>query len=164
MLSVVLLITALGGCGALGGKQEAENNQKDDNHLVYLWDSSLMSEFASYVKEQCPDVEVEFISGNNNVFLYDYLEKHGELPDIITTRRFSSVDAKNLCSYLLDLSAFDVVSEFYPYALQNYIECFGGVHWLPVCGIPEIMKETRVTNIVHNLCYFRYMDSSQVEP
>ena len=123
-----------------------------------------MSEFASYVKEQCPDVEVEFISGNNNVFLYDYLEKHGELPDIITTRRFSSVDAKNLCSYLLDLSAFDVVSEFYPYALQNYIECFGGVHWLPVCGIPEIMKETRVTNIVHNLCYFRYMDSSQVEP
>lgn len=140
LLSAVLLITALGGCGSFGGKQEAENNRKDDNHLtVYLWDSSLMGEFASYVKEQCPDVEVEFIAGNNNVFLYDYLEKHGELPDIITTRRFSAADAQNLCPYLLDFSAYDVVSDFYPYVLQFYQESDGGVHWLPVCGIPETM-------------------------
>ena len=34
LLSVVLLITTLGGCGSLSGKQEAENNQKDDNHLT----------------------------------------------------------------------------------------------------------------------------------
>ena len=140
LLSAVLLITALGGCGSFGGKQEAGNNRKDDNHLtVYLWDSSLMGEFASYVKEQCPDVDVEFISGNNNVFLYDYLEKHGELPDIITTRRFSAADAQNLCPYLLDFSAYDVVSDFYPYVLQFYQESDGGVHWLPVCGIPETM-------------------------
>ena len=140
LLSATLLITALGGCGSFGGKQEAENNRKDDNHLtVYLWDSSLMGEFASYVKEQCPDVDVEFISGNNNVFLYDYLEKHGELPDIITTRRFSAADAQNLCPYLLDFSAYDVVSDFYPYVLQFYQESDGGVHWLPVCGIPETM-------------------------
>ena len=140
LLSVVLLITTLGGCGSFGGKQEAGNNRKDDNHLtVYLWDSSLLGEFASYVKEQCPDVEVEFIAGNNNVFLYDYLEKHGELPDIITTRRFSAADAQNLCPYLLDFSAYDVVSDFYPYVLQFYQESDGGVHWLPVCGIPETM-------------------------
>ena len=45
LLSAVLLITALGGCGSFGGKQEAGNNRKDDNHLtVYLWDSSLMGE------------------------------------------------------------------------------------------------------------------------
>ena len=91
------------------------------------------------MKEQCPDVDVEFISGNNNVFLYDYLGRHGELPDIITTRRFSGVDAQNLCSYLLDLSSYDVVSDFYPYALQVYQESDGGVRWLPVCGIPETM-------------------------
>lgn len=140
LLSTTLLITALGGCGSFGGKQEAGNNRKDDNHLtVYLWDSSLMGEFASYVKEQCPDVDVEFISGNNNVFLYDYLEKHGELPDIITTRRFSAADAQNLCPYLLDFSAYDVVSDFYPYVLQFYQESDGGVHWLPVCGISETM-------------------------
>lgn len=140
LLSVVLLITTLSGCGSLSGKQEAEDNQKEDNHLtVYLWDSSLMGEFATYVKEQCPDVDVEFISGNNNVFLYDYLEKHGELPDIITTRRFSVADAQNLCPYLLDFSNYDVVSDFYPYVLQYYMEASGSVHWLPVCGIPETM-------------------------
>lgn len=140
LLSAVLLITALGSCRAFGGKKEAKNYRKDDNHLtVYLWDSSLMGEFAAYVKEQCPDVDVEFIAGNNNVFLYDYLEKHGELPDIITTRRFSAADAQNLCPYLLDFSSYDVVSDFYPYALQFYQESDGGVHWLPVCGIPETM-------------------------
>lgn len=49
------------------------------------------------------------------------------------------MDAQNLCSYLLDLSSYDVVSEFYPYVLQYYTESSGGVHWLPVCGIPEAM-------------------------
>lgn len=140
LLCIAMLITTLSGCGTTNGKPETENNQNADNHLtVYLWDSSLMGEFASYVKEQCPDVDVEFIAGNNNVFLYDYLEKHGELPDIITTRRFSGVDAQKLCDYLLDFSAYDVVSDFYPYALQYYSESSGSVHWLPVCGIPETM-------------------------
>ena len=49
------------------------------------------------------------------------------------------MDAQNLCFYLLDLSSYDVVSEFYPYALQYYTESSGCVHWLPVCGIPEAM-------------------------
>ena len=71
LLCIAMLITTLSGCGSTGGKQETQNNQSADNHLtVYLWDSSLMGEFAAYVKQQCPDVEVEFISGNNNVFLY----------------------------------------------------------------------------------------------
>ena len=140
LLCIAMLITTLSGCGTTNGKPETENNQNTDNHLsVYLWDSSLMGEFAAYVKEQCPDVDVEFIAGNNNVFLYDYLEKHGELPDIITTRRFSGVDAQKLCDYLLDFSAYDVVSNFYPYVLQYYTESSGGIHWLPVCGIPETM-------------------------
>lgn len=140
LLCIAMLITTLSGCGSTGGKQETENNQSADNHLtVYLWDSSLMGAFAAYVKEQCPDAEVEFISGNNNVFLYDYLEEHGELPDIITTRRFSAADAQKLCPYLLDFSGYDVVSSFYPYVLQYYQESGGSIHWLPVCGIPETM-------------------------
>lgn len=134
MFAVLMMMITLVGCGSFG------NDQAADNHItVYLWDNGLCEEFASYVKEQCPDVEVEFISGNNNVFLYDYLEKHDELPDIMTTRRLSEADAKNLRPYLLDLSALDVVSSFYPYALQYYKEQSGDIHWLPVCGIPETM-------------------------
>lgn len=139
LLCAAMLITILSGCGTSTGKPET-GNRKDENRLtVYLWDSALMGEFTAYVKEQCPDVDVEFISGNNNVFLYDYLEKNGELPDIITTRRFSRADAQNLYPYLMDFSAYDVVSDFYPYVLQCYTESSGGIYWLPVCGIPETM-------------------------
>lgn len=143
LLLAALLLTSLFGCGAKRSeteKQDTAATQTDRKHLtVYLWDSSLMGEFAAYVKQQCSDVDVEFLSGNNNVFLYDYLEKHGELPDVITTRRFSAADAQMVCPYLLDFSAYDVVSDFYPYALQYYTESSGGIHWLPVCGIPETM-------------------------
>lgn len=141
LLSLALIITMLSACSPSDGKEAGtKDSQKDDKHLtVYLWDSALMGEFAAYVKEQCPDVDVEFIAGNNNVFLYDYLEKHGDLPDIITTRRFSGADAQKLCEYMLDFSAYEVVSSFYPYALQYYTEASGSIHWLPVCGIPETM-------------------------
>ena len=146
LLCAVMLMTALCGCGASGAKPaEADRQEQADAQdvnsklTVYLWDSSLMGTLAPYIKEQCPDLDIEFISGNNNVFLYDYLEKHGELPDIITTRRFSGADAEKLCPYLLDLSTHDVVGSFYSYVLQFYMENSGAVHWLPVCGIPETM-------------------------
>ena len=146
LLCAALLTAALCGCGASDAKpaepnrQEPADAQEANSKLtVYLWDSSLIGAFTSYVKEQCPDLDIEFISGNNNVFLYDYLEKHGELPDIITTRRFSGADAARLCPYLLDLSSYDVVGSFYSYVLQFYMENGGAVHWLPVCGIPETM-------------------------
>lgn len=113
---------------------------KEDNHLtVYLWTSKLFDEFQSFVEEECPDIEIEFIAGNNDLHLYEYLAEHGELPDIITTRRFSKNDAASLCPYLLDLSGYSIVSQYYPYALQYYIEDTSEVHWLPVCGIPETM-------------------------
>lgn len=47
--------------------------------MGYLWETTLFDEFQAYVKQQCSDVEIEFIVGNNNVFLYDYLEKHGKI-------------------------------------------------------------------------------------
>ena len=93
LLCAVMLMTALCGCGASGAKPaeadrqgQADAQEVNSKLTVYLWDSSLMGTLAPYIKEQCPDLDIEFISGNNNVFLYDYLEKHGELPDIITTR------------------------------------------------------------------------------
>ena len=146
LLCAVLLTAALCGCGTQGAntaqtdtQAPADAQEVSGKLTVYLWDSSLIGKFTSYVKEQCPDLDIEFSPGNNNVFLYDYLEKHGELPDIITTRRFSGADAARLCPYLLDLSSYDVVGSFYSYVLQFYMENGGAVHWLPVCGIPETM-------------------------
>ena len=65
-------------------------------------------------------MDIEFISGNNNTDLYEYYQEHGQLPDIISVRRFSGTDSKELQPYLLDLSSYDIVSKYYSYALQYY--------------------------------------------
>lgn len=133
MVCILIMTLLLTSCTP---SQQKEKDKKD--HLtVYLWDNNMIKNIVPYIKEQLPDQEIEFIVGNNNVDLYNYLEKHGDLPDIITTRRFSEKDAKTLQPYLLDLGAYDIVSEYYPYALQYYTDSEQSVKWLPVCGIPE---------------------------
>lgn len=47
-----------------------------------------MKNIVPYINEQFPDQDIEFITGNNDTDLYSYFEEHGELPDIITVRRF----------------------------------------------------------------------------
>ena len=90
LVAGVLLATAvLSGCG-----QSKKEISKNDDHLtVYLWENRLMKNIAPYIQEQFPDHDIEFIVGNNDTDLYSYFEEHGELPDIITVRRFSGTDA-----------------------------------------------------------------------
>ena len=89
---VLLAITVLSGCG-----QSQKAVSKNDDHLtVYLWENRLMKNIVPYIHEQFPDQDIEFITGNNDTDLYSYFEEHGELPDIITVRRFSGTDAQDL--------------------------------------------------------------------
>ena len=135
LIIVCMLIVTLLSTSCTPAKQKTKETK---NHLtVYLWDNNMIKDIVPYIKQQLPDQDIEFIVGNNNVDLYNYLEKHGNLPDIITTRRFSEKDATTLQPYLLDLGAYDIVSEYYPYALQYYTDKDQAVKWLPVCGIPE---------------------------
>lgn len=69
--------------------------------------------------------------------LYSYMEEHGELPDVITVRRFSGTDAQDLQPYLMDFCSYDVVSRYYSYALQYYKNSDNEIQWLPVCGLPQ---------------------------
>ncbi len=113
---------------------------KDDHHLtVFLWESRLVKNLAPYIRSQHPDMDIEFISGNNNTDLYEYYQEHGQLPDIISVRRFSGTDSKELQPYLLDLSSYDIVSKYYSYALQYYYNKNQSMNWLPICGIPQTM-------------------------
>ena len=113
---VLLAITVLSGCG-----QSQKAVSKNDDHLtVYLWENRLMKNIVPYIHEQFPDQDIEFITGNNDTDLYSYFEEHGELPDIITVRRFSGKDAQDLEPYLMDFASYDVVSRYYSYALQYY--------------------------------------------
>ena len=130
---VLLAITVLSGCG-----QSQKAVSKNDDHLtVYLWENRLMKNIVPYIHEQFPDQDIEFITGNNDTDLYSYFEEHGELPDIITVRRFSGKDAQDLEPYLMDFASYDVVSRYYSYALQYYKNSKNEIQWLPICGIPQ---------------------------
>lgn len=132
-ICTLLITILLSGCGT----PESTVGENADHLTVYVWNNEMMKDVVPYIEGQIPDQEIEFIVGNNNVDLYNYLEEHDDLPDIITTRRFSEKDAEALQPYLMDLGAYDIVSEYYPYALQYYTDSDGAIKWLPVCGIPE---------------------------
>ena len=131
IVGIVAFSTMLSGCAKTSTKS-------DDDHLtVFLWESKLVKNLAPYIRSQLPDMDIEFISGNNNTDLYEYYQEHGELPDIISVRRFSGTDSKELQPYLLDLSSYDIVSKYYSYALQYYFNKDQSINWLPICGIPQ---------------------------
>lgn len=128
---VLILLIILSGCTWV-------KEEEKDNHLtVFLWQSRLIKYLVPYIHEQFPDKDIEFIAGNNDTDLYSYYNKHGELPDIITVRRYSGTAAIDLKDELLDLSSYDIVSEYYNYALQYYYNSDNSINWLPVCGIPQ---------------------------
>ena len=89
----VLAVLALGlslltGCGTKSPEQVQE--QEDAQTIqVYLWSNSLYEIYAPYVQAQLPDVNIEFIVGNNDLDFYKFLQQNGGLPDIITCCRFS---------------------------------------------------------------------------
>ena len=129
LVSGVLLVTGiLAGCG---------QSKKDDHLTVYLWENRLMKNIAPYIHEQFPDQDIEFIIGNNDTDLYSYFKEHGELPDIMTVRRFSGTDAQDLQPYLMDFASYDVVSKYYSYAVEYYKDTDDEIQWLPICAIPQ---------------------------
>ena len=100
LVSGVLLVTGIwAGYG---------QSKKNDHLTVYLWENRLMKNIAPYIHEQFPDQDIEFIIGNNDTDLYSYFKEHGELPDIMTVRRFSGTDAQDLQPYLMDFASYDV--------------------------------------------------------
>ena len=130
---VLVATTVLSGCG-----QSQKAVSKNDEHLtVYLWENRLIKNIVPYIYEQFPDKDIEFITGNNDTDLYSYFEEHGELPDVITVRRFSGTDAQDLEPYLMDFASYDVVSRYCSYALQYYKNSKDEIQWLPICGMPQ---------------------------
>lgn len=76
IVGIVAFSTMLSGCAKTITKS-------DDDHLtVFLWESKLVKNLAPYIRSQLPDMDIKFISGNNNTDLYEYYQEHGELPDI----------------------------------------------------------------------------------
>lgn len=101
---------------------------------VYLWTTSLYEKYAPYIQSQLPDMNIEFIVGNNDLDFYTFLDKNGGLTDIITNCRFSLHDASPLKNHLMDLSTTNVAGAVYNSYLNNFMNQDGSVNWLPVCA------------------------------
>ena len=129
LLVMVIAISLLSGCvGKSAEKEDAETI------TVYLWSTSLYEKYAPYVQEQLPDINVEFVVGNNNLDFYKFLKENGGLPDIITCCRFSLHDASPLKDGLMDLSTTNAAGAVYDSYLSNFMNEDGSVNWLPVCA------------------------------
>ena len=114
LLMMVMSISLLSGCGA-------KSTEKEDAETitVYLWSTNLYEKYAPYIQEQLPDINVEFVVGNNDLDFYKFLKKNGGLSDIITCCRFSLHDASPLKDSLMDLSTTNVAGAVYDTYLSS---------------------------------------------
>ena len=128
-LVMATVLSLLAGCGGKSAKKEDA-----ETITVYLWSTSLYEAYAPYIQEQLPDINIEFVVGNNDLDFYRFLEKNGGLPDIITCCRFSLHDASPLKDSLMDLSTTNVAGAVYNTYLNNFMNEDGSVNWLPVCA------------------------------
>ena len=129
LLVMVTVISLLSGCGGKSAEKEDV-----ETITVYLWSTSLYEKYAPYVQEQLPDINVEFVVGNNNLDFYKFLKENGGLPDIITCCRFSLHDASPLKDGLMDLSTTNAAGAVYDSYLSNFMNEDGSVNWVPVCA------------------------------
>ena len=129
LLVMVTVISLLPGCG----RKRAEKEDAE-TITVYLWSTSLYEAYAPYIQEQLPDINVEFVVGNNDLDFYKFRDENGGLPDIITCCRFSLHDASPLKDSLMDLSTTNVAGAVYNTYLNNFMNEDGSVNWLPVCA------------------------------
>ena len=129
LLVMVAAIALLSGCSSKSAEKEDA-----ETITVYLWSTSLYEKYAPYIQEQLPDINVEFVVGNNNLDFYKFLEENGGLPDIITCCRFSLHDANSLKDSLMDLSTTNAAGAVYDSYLSNFMNEDGSVNWIPVCA------------------------------
>ncbi len=60
-------ISLLSGCGGKSAEKEDA-----ETITVYLWSTNLYEKYAPYIQEQLPDINVEFVVGNNDLDFYNF--------------------------------------------------------------------------------------------
>lgn len=127
LAAAVCLLT---GCGT----QKSEAQEDAETIQVYLWNTTLYENYAPYIQSQLPDVNIEFIVGNNDLDFYKFLNENGGLPDIITCCRFSLHDAAPLKDSLMNLATTNEAGAVYNPYLSSFKNEDGSINWLPVCA------------------------------
>ena len=69
LLATVTVVSLLSGCGGKSAEKEDA-----ETITVYLWSTKLYDKYAPYIQEQLPDINVEFVVGNNDLDFYKFLD------------------------------------------------------------------------------------------
>ena len=129
-LILLAMVLTLPGCGGMTAKQA-------EPITVYLWSAELYDGYAQYIQSQLPEVDIQFVVGNNDLDFYKFLSRHGALPDIITSRRFSLNDSAEWKDSLMDLSTTEEAGAIYETYLTSFMDSEQKINWLPVCGMVD---------------------------
>ncbi len=127
LLSLIMVLALVTGCAAnKTAKEDA------DTITVYLWTGAMYESYAPYIQSQLPDMNIQFVVGNNDLDFYKFMNENGALPDIITCCRFSLHDAAPLKDSLMDLSTTSEAGAFYDAYLASFTNEDGSINWLPL--------------------------------
>lgn len=133
LMALVMAVSMLTGCGTKNA-ESVEKKEDAQTIQVYLWTNNLYETYAPYIQSQLPDVNIEFIVGNNDLDFYKFLQENGGLPDIITCCRFSLHDAAPLKDSLMNLALTNEAGAVYNTYLNSFKNEDSSVNWLPVCA------------------------------
>lgn len=131
VIMMAALLTALCGCG---GKSGPTGESGREQVTVALWSDQLTERYAPYLQERFPEVDFTFYVATNSADFYRFKQERGDLPDILTIRRFALRDVAGWKDALLDLSDTELVNTFHQSYLRSYTYNDGTLNWLPACA------------------------------
>ncbi len=147
LLAVFLLLLLVAGCG----KQDKAASGGKEKVTIALWGNDLLEHYTTYLVKKFPNVEFNFVLATNSTDYYHYRNKHQDLPDIMTVRRFSMRDAVQLKDLLYDLSNTELAATFYGTYLDSYTYNDGTINWLPACAVVDGLIVNQSLLAEHNL-------------
>lgn len=133
-LIYLFLALSVAACFLAGCSAKDTAKEDADTITVYMWSTAMYEKYAPYVQSKLPDINIQFVVGNNDLEFYKFMNENDALPDIITCRRFSLHDAMALKGSLMDLSTTEEAGAIYDSYLKNFANEDGSVNWLPLCA------------------------------
>ncbi|MCM1055570.1 MAG: extracellular solute-binding protein [Bacteroides sp.] len=119
---------------ASGCSPNAETHEEKEQVTIALWSDQLTEQYGKYLQESFPEVDFTFYVATNSADFFRFKEERGDLPDILTVRRFALRDVADWKDSLMDLGNTELAGMFHPSYLRSYTYEDGTVNWLPTCA------------------------------
>ncbi|MCM1100106.1 MAG: ABC transporter substrate-binding protein [Clostridium sp.] len=133
-MSLMVAAALLAMLCCCGGKDDPTAGSEREQITIALWSDQLTERYAPYLQERFPEVDFTFYVATNSADFYRFKQEQGDLPDILTVRRFALRDVAGWKDALLDLSDTELVNTFPQTYLRSYTYNDGTVNWLPACA------------------------------